>query len=115
MRVAHVPAADRDVEALREAADSGLRDLEDASVYDVVDRTEPVGQREEDMALADWYRGKRVVITGASSGIGRDLALLLGGFGAHLALNARRREPMDAIAADLRNSGVEVLVYPADV
>lgn len=67
------------------------------------------------MSLADWYRGKRVVITGASSGIGRDLALLLGGFGAHLALNARRRDPMEEIAADLRESGVEVSIHPADV
>lgn len=67
------------------------------------------------MSLADWYRGKRLVITGAASGIGRDLALLLGGFGAHLALCDRRREPMEEVADAVRRPGVEVLVYPADV
>lgn len=66
-------------------------------------------------SLAKWYSGKRIVITGASSGIGRDLALLLGGFGAHLALNALRREPMEEVAATLRGSAGDVLIYQADV
>lgn len=37
----HVPAADGVVEVLREAVDSGLGDLDYASVYEVVDQREP--------------------------------------------------------------------------
>lgn len=66
-------------------------------------------------SLQDWYRGKRIVITGASSGIGMDLAVLLGTWGAHLALSARRRDPMEAIAKQLEGKGVDVLIYPVDV
>ncbi|HOU54317.1 MAG TPA: SDR family NAD(P)-dependent oxidoreductase [Myxococcota bacterium] len=66
-------------------------------------------------SLAEWYRGKKVVITGASSGIGKDLALLLGEFGADLALVARRRESMEEVRQALQGKGGEVLVLPADV
>lgn len=65
--------------------------------------------------LSDYFAGKRIVISGAASGIGRDLALLLGSFGAHLALCDRQPEPLDALAAQLTEAGVEVRVRAVDV
>lgn len=67
------------------------------------------------MKLAEYYRGRRVVITGASSGIGKDLALLLASWGAHLALTARRRELLEEVQTEAGKAGAEVLVHAADV
>ncbi len=53
-----------------------------------------------------------VVITGASSGIGAELARQLGARGDALALAARRQPELDAVA---RESGPETLVVPTDV
>ncbi len=59
--------------------------------------------------------GARVWLTGASSGIGEALVPALAGAGARLALTARRAERLDAIAAEWRGRGTEVLSAPADV
>jgi short-subunit dehydrogenase len=58
--------------------------------------------------------GKVVIITGASSGIGRELARQLAAKGAKLALLARREEALNACAAE-ECAGAETLVVPADV
>jgi NAD(P)-dependent dehydrogenase (short-subunit alcohol dehydrogenase family) len=58
--------------------------------------------------------GKRVVITGASRGIGRQTALALGEKGAHLALVVRNRELGTKVAEEVKTLGkggdVEVFV-----
>lgn len=48
---------------------------------------------------------KVIVITGASSGIGEGMARELGNAGAKVLLGARRRERIEAIAADIRSAG----------
>lgn len=44
--------------------------------------------------------GRRVLLTGASSGIGRELALALVARGARVAVTARRREPLEQLGAE---------------
>ncbi len=62
----------------------------------------------------DW-RQKVVLITGASSGIGRSLAVELGGRGATLGLLARRADMLQEIVGELENKGGRALALPADV
>ncbi|UCF68123.1 MAG: SDR family oxidoreductase, partial [Acidobacteriota bacterium] len=56
-----------------------------------------------------------IVITGASSGIGRSLALAWASSGTTLVLIARRREPLEQVAGEARKLGAETTVMPADV
>jgi short-subunit dehydrogenase len=59
--------------------------------------------------------GQVVVITGASSGIGRASALMFAEQGARLVLSARGREALDEVAAECRERGADVLVVTADI
>ena len=56
-----------------------------------------------------------VVLTGASSGIGYQLALQLAEQGAWLTLAARRREQLEELAEDCRQRGGRAIVVPTDV
>ena len=58
---------------------------------------------------------KRVILTGASEGIGRALALALAAQGARLALAARDRERLESLAKECRALGGEALALPTDV
>jgi short-subunit dehydrogenase len=60
-------------------------------------------------------RDRRILITGASSGIGRCLAQQLAGMGARLALTARSEDKLRDIAGSLVSCGAEVEVLSADV
>jgi short-subunit dehydrogenase len=55
-------------------------------------------------------RGKRVLITGASRGIGRSLAVAFAEAGAHVALVARDATALEALAAELGGTA-----HPADL
>ncbi len=64
--------------------------------------------------MSDALRGRVVVVTGASSGIGAAVARALAGEGAHVALAARREGALRGVLAGLP-SGAESLVCPTDV
>jgi NAD(P)-dependent dehydrogenase (short-subunit alcohol dehydrogenase family) len=55
------------------------------------------------------------VVTGAGTGIGRAASLALAGGGFDVALIGRRREPLDAVAAEMERTGAAALVVPVDV
>ena len=60
--------------------------------------------------------GERVaIVTGGGTGIGRAAALALAHDGWSVAVSGRRREPLDATAAEGRASGAQMLAVTADV
>jgi short-subunit dehydrogenase len=59
--------------------------------------------------------GQVVIVTGASAGIGKALALRLASQGAKLALAARRTGRLEQVAAECRALGGEALIAPTDV
>jgi NAD(P)-dependent dehydrogenase (short-subunit alcohol dehydrogenase family) len=61
------------------------------------------------------FKGKVVLITGASSGIGKALALRVGRQGAMVALVARNQPALADVAAAIEQNGGRALVLPTDV
>ncbi len=60
------------------------------------------------------FAGKGALVTGASKGIGRATALRFGAEGAQVALVARGREGLDALAREIEAGGGRAVVLPAD-
>jgi short-subunit dehydrogenase len=60
-------------------------------------------------------RGLRLLITGASSGIGRCLAEQAAQQGAHVALTARSADKLQGLAASLMARGARAVAVPADI
>jgi short-subunit dehydrogenase len=66
--------------------------------------------------IHSFFKDKSVLITGASSGIGEELARQLGRAGARLTLTARRRDLLDHLAQEISaNGGPAPLVLASDV
>lgn len=61
------------------------------------------------------FRNSSVWITGASSGLGRELALAFAREGAHVILSARRVERLTALALEVEQAGGSAVVAPLDV
>jgi len=60
-------------------------------------------------------KGKVIVITGASSGIGATTARLLANLGAHVVIGARRMERLESLASDIHAAGGSVVIQRLDV
>ena len=61
-------------------------------------------------------RGQTALITGASGGIGYELAVILAQEGFHLVLVARDQEKLSHLARNLKqNYGITVTVMPKDI
>lgn len=61
------------------------------------------------------FRDQVAIVTGASSGIGRAVALQLARQGSKLVIAARRAERLEHLAVECRSLGGDVLVVPTDV
>ena len=59
--------------------------------------------------------GKVAVVSGASRGIGRSIALTLASEGAHLCICARNADGLEKAAAEMREVGAEVEAIALDV
>jgi NAD(P)-dependent dehydrogenase (short-subunit alcohol dehydrogenase family) len=67
------------------------------------------------LPLVGSFRDQVALITGASSGIGRETALTFARRGAAVALAARRRTQLEEVAAAVTTAGGRALVVPTDV
>ncbi|MDD3223174.1 MAG: 3-oxoacyl-[acyl-carrier-protein] reductase [Clostridium sp.] len=59
-------------------------------------------------------KGKTAVVTGASRGIGKEIALLLAEFGANIVVNYRST-PVDELISEIEEKGVKAIAVKADV
>jgi NAD(P)-dependent dehydrogenase (short-subunit alcohol dehydrogenase family) len=93
---------------------SGGSARDDQSADEGARPSEPVKRRRASR-LTRAVEGSVVVMTGASSGIGRTTALRLGSAGATVVLVARRREELEAVAQAVRAEGGTASVHPCDL
>jgi len=60
-------------------------------------------------------KGKVVIITGGSSGIGKALAETFGARGSHIFITGRNKEELDKAVAELKQKGISIAGFQADV
>lgn len=65
--------------------------------------------------IRGYFFGKSVLVTGASSGIGHDVAIAFGEQGANVAVLARRRSQLDELAKKIDKAGGKALALDCDV
>lgn len=65
--------------------------------------------------LIEELQGKTVLITGASSGIGKQIAYMLAGIDIHLVLVARREDHLLTMKKNIERGGAQVSICPADM
>jgi NAD(P)-dependent dehydrogenase (short-subunit alcohol dehydrogenase family) len=66
-------------------------------------------------SLASAIRGKKILITGASSGIGLETAIKVGEAGGEVLLVSRTREKLEEVATQVEEAGGTAHVHPADL
>jgi len=66
-------------------------------------------------SLSSSVKDKKIVITGASSGIGRELARKIGEAGGTVLLVSRTREKLEEVASEVEELGGTAHVHPADL
>jgi NAD(P)-dependent dehydrogenase (short-subunit alcohol dehydrogenase family) len=68
-----------------------------------------------DRSLATAIKHKRILITGASSGIGLETAIRIGEAGGEVLLVSRTREKLEEVAKQVEDAGGKAHVHPADL
>ncbi|MBW3657086.1 MAG: SDR family oxidoreductase [Actinobacteria bacterium] len=69
----------------------------------------------KDRSLAGRIRDRIVIVTGASDGIGKEVALQAADAGAHVLLVSRTREKLEAVKAEIEEAGGTASVHPCDL
>src|SRR5271156_5411699 len=72
-------------------------------------------KRESKGFVRGYFRDKSVLVTGASSGIGHDVAMAFGAQGARVAILARRRLHLNELAKKIEKAGGKALALDCDV
>jgi short-subunit dehydrogenase len=90
-------------------AAQGLRTLQ------AFGRRVPVGGGVLAPSLQDAVNGRTVLITGASSGIGKSAAVKIGAAGGTVLLVARTREKLEEVAGEIEQHGGLSYVHPCDL
>jgi short-subunit dehydrogenase len=106
----------RDTERALQGTDIAVPDLKDYAwrLWDYWERhLDPDLFR--DRSFEGAVNGKRVLITGASSGIGRSAALKIAAAGGIPLLVSRGREKLEELKAEIEERGGTAYVYPADL
>jgi NAD(P)-dependent dehydrogenase (short-subunit alcohol dehydrogenase family) len=69
------------------------------------------------MGFAEWFglSGKRALVTGASRGLGREMALALADAGADIVITGRTQNTLDETIADIRALGRQAWAIKADM
>jgi len=67
------------------------------------------------IALRNAVKGKKAVVTGASSGIGLNVANMLAAAGAHVILVSRTRETLEEVRDGIVAAGGSAAVFPCDL
>jgi len=72
--------------------------------------------RQREQTMTNKLKNKRVLVTGASAGIGAAIAREYAKYGAHFVLTARRKEKLEELAAELKDKyGAESYCISADL
>ena len=61
------------------------------------------------------FKDRRAIVTGASSGIGKGIAMRFAKMGVKVVLSARRQEELEGVASEIRSHGGTAIVAPCDV
>jgi short-subunit dehydrogenase len=67
------------------------------------------------MSCKDYYRGKLVWVTGASSGIGEALVKKMAGYGASLIISSRRVDELDRVKRECEAEEGRITIIPLDL
>jgi 3-oxoacyl-(acyl-carrier-protein) reductase len=80
------------------------------------DKNDSLGVGSKVNVLGNRLKGRRALVTGASKGIGREIAIALASEGADVAINYRSSDlEAEEVARWLEDHGVNSWIYPADV
>jgi gluconate 5-dehydrogenase len=69
------------------------------------------------MSFTEWFglAGKQALVTGASRGLGREMAIAFAVAGADVIITGRTQATLDLTAADIRKHGVQASTFQADM